>query len=166
MADISEHAELVETAFVEYLLSLDPPPWQPSLTSSGGDAAFQRIFPGENNLNKDGQNIVAFVDGDMGDEDPPCSGNRWCDVVVRLKTPATVPAGATDADVLAGHKAMVASLQKAILVADLADKLTEAIANFTCFGITDRQPFRAQDDSGWVSGWKVRLYSCPAEFPN
>lgn len=165
MADIFEHPQLIESAFVNYLLNLDPPPWLPTLTSGGGDAAFQRIFPGENNLAKDGQNIVAYVDGDMGSEDPPCSGNRWCDVIVRLKTPATVSTG-DEADALAEHQAMATALQKTLLVANLADLLTAAIDNFTCFGITDRQPFRAQDDSGWVSGWKIRLYSCPSAFPN
>jgi hypothetical protein len=174
VAEIYEHPRLIEESMREYLLGLDPRPWGTSLTGSG-DPAVPRIYAGENNLLKDGQNIVAFVEGDLGDEDPPMSGNRWADLIVRLKTPARISAAGTEVEGLEEHQLMAAALQKAILgdgtdagnitCETLAARLSAAVDDFTCFGITNRMPFRAQDDSGWVSGWTLRLYSCPSAIP-
>ena len=70
-----EHPELIEAAFVAYLSGL-----------SGWSSGLQ-IFPGQNNLDKTGARIVAFVDGDLGSEDPPLSGNRVGDAIIELRTP-------------------------------------------------------------------------------
>lgn len=154
---MSEHAELIENAWVEYLKNIDPPPWLPMITNNGEP----HIFPGENNLAKDGQNIVAYVE-DLGPEEPPLSGNRTSTVVIRLKTPVIKKVNPTDTDYLAAHKAAAASLQDAILDTNLPDLLTAAIADFCCFGIVDRTPFRDQDANAWTSGWRVMLHSCPS----
>jgi hypothetical protein len=157
-----EHSELIENAFVNYLTGLGPPsPWSAGLL----------ILPGENNLDKDGARIVAYVprDGGMGEEDPPTSGNRWADPVIELRTPffqrtpAQIKAGVPDP--LAAHQANAAALQSAILSNQLPDLLTAAIEGFTCWGVAERQPMREQESHFWASGWRVRLLSCPASFP-
>src|ERR1035438_6311488 len=129
---MSEHAELIENAWSAYLLNLNPLPWLPSL--SGTDEVL-RIYPGENNLTKDGQTVVCFVEGDLGPEDPPLSGNRTGEVTIRLRTPNIKKIKPTDADALASHKLMADALQTAVLDLTLPDDLTAAIPNFTCFGI-------------------------------
>jgi hypothetical protein len=149
---MAEHAELIENAFVNYLEPL------------AGWSAGLLIFPGENNLDKTGARIVAYVEGDLGEEDPPTSGNRWADVVVELRTPFQNKTPALNPQTQ--HSANAAILATAISSATLPDLLTAAIANFTCQGITERTPMRSQESNYWMSGWKVKIYSCPASFPN
>ncbi len=156
---MSEHAELIENAWVAYLLAIDPLPWLPSLSDDGGSF---RIYAGENNLARDGQNIICYVDGDLGSEEPPLSGNRTGDVVIRLRTPVVKQVKDTDYDWLASHKAMADALQTSVLSIILPDDLTGAIGGFCCFGIIDRAPFREQDANSWTSGWRVKLHSCPS----
>jgi hypothetical protein len=158
-----EHAQLLESAAVAYLLGLaanNPTYWDDLLENSAGAL---RIYAGESSLDMDGQNIVAYIEGDMGEEDPPCSGNRWADLIIRLKTPSVRKS--PDAQ-LASHQANASALQSAVLAATLPDLLTAAQAGLTVFGVKDRQPFREQDGTGWTSGWKISLYSCPCSFPN
>lgn len=143
-----EHAQLIEESFAAYLSGLTT--WPNSMTS---------ISAGESNVEKDGQNIVCWVDGEMDDEDPPTSGNRWCDIVVRLKTPVVNDGGVT----LTNHQNAASALQAAILDTDLP--MLVSTDSFTCFGLTDRKPFREQDENAWVSGWKIHLYSCPSAIP-
>lgn len=156
-----EHPELVETAAVNYLLGLGIPYWDELLLN--GETL--RIFPGESSLEMDGQSIVCYIDGDMQEEEPPTSSNRWCDLVIRLKTPSVRKAGDTQ---LKSHKANADALQRAILDITLPAQLTQAPLNdftgLTVFGLKDRQPFREQDATGWISGWKISLYSCPQYF--
>lgn len=167
-----EHVELIEGAFVDYLFfaknGAGASVWPP-----GFDVA--RIFPGQNNLDKDGQRIVAYVDGDLGEEDPPNSGNRWADVIVQLRTPFSKLTAEQKAkgsqEPLDLHKAVASALQVAIAGDGTATgiddvKLTSAIDGFTCFGFSNRSPFREQEDNAWVSGWKLRMISCPSAFPN
>lgn len=162
---MAEHAELIETSVVNYLLGLtsgDPAisVWSASLKTTDGKS--HRIFAGENNLDKDGQRIVAFVEGDLGPEDPPCSGNRWADVVVELRTPFSTPTQGADT-VLPSHKANAAALEAAILTSSLPELLTDSVVGFRCFGLDgNRQPMRHQDSNYWSSGYKFRLYSCPS----
>lgn len=151
-----EHVKLIESAFVNYLNGIAPSPWTVGLL----------IYPGENNLDKDGARIVAYVEGDLGEEDPPTSGNRWADVIVELRTPfskltpAQVQANAVDP--LTTHEANAAALQTAMLSVTLPDQLTAAQSGFTCLGLSERQPSRKQDGNYWSSGWKIRIYSCPS----
>lgn len=151
-----EHPELIETAFVNYLTGLSV--WSAGLL----------IFPGENNLDKDDARIVAYIDGEMGDEDPPNSGNRWADVIIELRTPfgqlTAKEVAANVADPLAVHKANAAALATAIESNTLPDQLTAAVDGFTCFGLAQRTPTREERPEYWSSGWKVRLFSCPSDI--
>lgn len=147
-----EHAELIENSFVNYLTPL------------GGWLAGLQILAGENNVDKTGARIVAYVHGDLGDEDPPTSGNRWADVMIELRTPFQKATAALNPQ--QQHSANANILASAILAATLPDLLTAAIAGFTCLGITDRVPGREQEKNYWASSWKVKMLSCPASFPN
>lgn len=151
-----EHPELIETAFAEYLKNLDPVPWSGAL--GNGDSL--RIFPGENNQDKDGPYIRCVTE--MAEEDPPCSGNRWAEVTVELVTPVVEKTAETDPDPLESHKANASALQTAILATDLPDQLTAAVDGFNCFGLSERTPIREQDEFAWRSGYHVRIYSCPS----
>ena len=150
-----EHAQLIETSAVNYLAGLNT--WtQPLL-----------FLAGESNLDKAEARIVAYLpEGAFGEEDPPTSGNRWCDLTFELRTPfskltaAQVAAGAVDP--LTQHQNNAAALAAAVLNVNLPDLLTAAVAGFTCFGLTERTPLRQQDAQFWMSGWKVRLLSCPS----
>jgi hypothetical protein len=158
-----EHPQLLESAAVAYLVGLatnNPTYWDDLLEDAAGNL---RINAGESSSEKDGQNIVAYISGDMGEEDPPCSGNRWADLIIALHTPSVKRT--SDAQ-LASHQANADALQSALLAPTLPDLLTAAQAGLTVFGIKDRMPFREQDGLGWTSGWKIGLYSCPATFPN
>ena len=149
-----EHSTLIEAALVQYLQSIlvaGVSPWIRPLD----------IYQGFNNLDKDNSRIVAYVD-DLGNEDPPCSGNRWADVLVELRTPFFIG----KVDMLAKHQANAGMLQSAILNTNLPDLLTSAIAGFTCFGITDRQNVGHEGENYWMSGWKITMLSCPAAFNN
>jgi len=150
-----EHATLIEAAFTNYLSASIPNTCQ--------------VFAGENNLDKSGQRIVSYVE-ELGEEVPPLSGNRETLVVVDLRTPFNK---LTDAEVAAGntqplvsHQSIADDLQALILSTTLPDQLTAAILGFTCFGLVDRQPFREQNEKYWLSGWKVKIYSCPQAFSN
>ena len=152
-----EHKELIEGAFVNYLAALDV--WTESLNV--------RIFAGQNNLDKDGARIVCYVD-DVGQEDPPTSGNRTSDAFIELRTPFSKLTAKEKADgvvePLIDHRSNAAALQSAILSITLPEDLSSAIAGFTCFGIIDRQPISEQQEGGWISKWKVNLHSCPTAF--
>lgn len=158
-----EHAELIEGAFVNYLSDAANATWPASFDVG-------RIFPGENNLDKDGQRIVCYLEGgDLGEEDPPLSGNRMTTVTVQLRTPFSKLTAAQKAagqpEPLDGHKAVADALQSAITAAN-DENLTAAITGWTCFGLADCSPFREQEDNAWVSGWKLKIYSCPSSFSN
>ena len=162
---MAEHPELVENAFVAYLTAINPSPWNSDLS----DGDHLRIYPGENDLDKSGSTISCFISGSMGEEDPPTSGNRWCEVHIELWTPVTQPSGPAEVDpnnanaskVLEIHKDNAAALQTAILDTALPDKLTSAISGFNCFGLSERTPIREQTENGWKSGYRVKIYSCP-----
>jgi hypothetical protein len=157
-----EHIELIESAFVNYLatqVNAGASVWTDGLL----------ILPGENNVDKDAARIVAYVEGDLGEEDPPLTGNRWADVVIELRTPfskltkAKIEAGA--ASPLEAHKANADALQTALLSVTLPEQLSAAIDGFTCFGLGNRTPTREQAPNYWSSGWKIRIYSCPSLIP-
>jgi hypothetical protein len=164
---MAEHAELIETSLVNYLTPLtsgNPAAsvWSASLQSG---SSF-RIFAGENNEDKDGSCILVFVQDDLGPEDPPCSGNRWADVTIELRTSFNIPTE-TEASPLVNHKLDAAALETAILADTLPDLLTASIDGFRCFGIDgDRKPYRNQDENYWASGYKLRIYSCPSTIPD
>jgi hypothetical protein len=154
-----EHAELIESAFVNYLSGIRPSPWSDGLL----------IFPGENNLDKSGARIVAYVPEDgVGEEDPPLSGNRICDVVIELRTPFSkltakdIAAKATQPLVV--HQLNADALQAALLSTTLPDDISAAIPGLSVWGIIDRKQMREQKANYWGSGWTIKMLSCPASF--
>ena len=142
-----EHPQLIESALIAYLSSLNV--WTAGLL----------ILPGENNVDKSGARIVAYVEGDMGNEDPPLSGNRWADVVVELRTPFS-----KTGTPLTSHQANAAALSTALLSTTLPDSLTSAISGFTCFGLSERTPTREQKPEYWSSGFRIKIYSAPSSI--
>lgn len=168
-----DHIELIEAASVAYLSTLttgNPPVsvWPVTMVAPGGGLM---IYPGENNLDKQGQRIVCYVAGnELGDEDPPNSGNRWAEITWELRTPVFRPTALQIktgvVDPLGQHKLAVEALEAAALDSTLPDNLTAAVAGFTCFGFSNRTQIREEQENGWMSGWRIKLYSCPASFPN
>jgi len=148
---VAEHAELLETAFVDYLLGISPSPWDANLSGTIG----LRIFPGENNLEKDGACILCYC-SDLT-EDIAFSGNRWADFTVELKTPFNVDPDDPDADLLS-HQANAAALSNAINDTTLIASLNSS--SLLVYSITEKSPHRSQDESSWVSGWSLKVYSC------
>ena len=152
-----EHPELIENAFVNYL------------TTKGGWTNNLLLLAGENNVDNSDARSVAYVEGDLGEEAPPLSGNRWADVVVELRTPYSKLTAAEKAngttDPLPQHKANATNLQTVMLSQTLPEDLTAAQANFTCFGLSERTPMRKQDGNYWGTGWKMKIYSCPSAIP-
>jgi hypothetical protein len=164
-----EHAEKLESSMVSFLSTLDPAayPWPVSLETDAG----WRIAPGESDLVKDGQCILCMIEGDIGPEEPPCSGNRFVIMRIELRTPVQLP---TDDQValklptpLQNHSTAAEVLANAISRADLPDQLTSTSLGLTVFGLDgNREQLREQTKAYWMSGWRIRIYSCPAAFPN
>ena len=155
-----EHPQLIESAFVAYLTV-----FQTGMPAASPWPAGMGIFPGENNLDKLGQRIVCYVeDGELGEEEPPNSGNRWAEPIVELRTPFNLPVG-TATSPLVSHQAVSDALQSAILSNTLPDQLNTAQPLFTVFGLTDRKPMREQGENYWLSAWRVRLLSCASAIP-
>jgi hypothetical protein len=162
MLNNMEHTQLLENAFTNYLLGIQTgnpaaSPWPPLFN----------IFPGENNLDKNGQRIVCYVEGgQLGDEEPPNSGNRHFTISCELRTPIRkltvqeVTDGLVDPYTI--HSAVADTLQTAILNVNLPTLLEAAQANLTIFGLTNRTEFREQVHNAWISGWRVSGLSCPS----
>jgi len=139
-----EHSERIEQAVDSYL---------GTLTTFVGDLV---INPGESADDKGSTVIIVRVDGDMGDEEPPYSNNRWCDFVIELRTP--VIQDDPNTDWLAQHKANAAALENAVL----DDGFEAAISNsgLYVYRAVNRTEIREQNSDYWVSGMRFRLYSC------
>lgn len=144
-----EHGKQLESAFASRLIAINPSPWQEDLTDADNGL---RIYGGENELEKNGTRIVCYISGDLN-EDPPFSGNRWCDLLIELKTPVVDDGGAS----LALHESNATALQNAIM----DDGLVSGVNTSTLlvYGITEKTQFRGQDESAWTSGFKLRVYS-------
>jgi hypothetical protein len=152
---MSEHAQLIQSAFVSYLSAINPSPWAEDLTGDSG----LRIFAGESNDTKSGTRIVCSVSGDMTEE-PPCSGNRWADVQVELRTPVQDDGGVS----FGFHQANAAALQTALMDVNLPDSLTSQSIGITVFGVTDRNPSQDESENYWASTMSIRVYSAPSYF--
>jgi len=152
------HPTLLENAFTLYLGSLI---WPSQLD----------FFAGENNIDKNGPRIVSYIEGgELGDEEPPTSGNRWFEITCELRTPAfKLTANQIANNIpqpLAQHQANEDALQTAICNVNICS-LLENSSNppvVTIFGIVDRKPGRDQEDNGWISTWKIRGLSAPMYF--
>ena len=150
---MAEHPERIESAVVSYLQGLPPGTWnQTILDDTTGNI---RIFSGESEQDKTGQCIICRVDGNMGDEDPPFSNNRWCDFVIELHTP--IIQEDINQDWMDAHKSNATAIEGAILV----DTFESSISNsgLLCYKAINRQPIREQTENYWVSGYRFRLYS-------
>jgi hypothetical protein len=161
-----EHAQLLEVAFVNYLAGLQSGNPLVTIWPAG-----LNIYPGENNLDKNGIRIVCYVEGNaLGDEEPPNSGNRRFEISCQLRTPIRkltadeIENNTTDP--FAQHQATATLLSSAILSNNLPTLLENSQAGLTVFGLTNRTQFREQNDGDWVTGWKVSGLSCPCTFIN
>ena len=154
-----ELAVKAESALATYLASFST--WPDSLLTAP-DATTYSIFAGEAETEKTGQSIICYVNGDLAEE-PTYSGNFWADVVVELKTPVTADAAATTTS-LGNHQLAATVLEPLILASDLSSQLEALVADFTVFGLLDRQPIRERTPEYWLTGWKFRLYCCSSEL--
>lgn len=139
-----EHAARLESAVKDYLDS------QTAFTDN------VLIRTSESDEDKNDSTIVAMVDGDMGDEEPPFSNNRWCEFVIELRTP--VLQDDPDNDWLADHSANTAALENCIL----DDAFETALRNsqIYVYKVMNRRPFSEQNQDYWASGYRLRIYSC------
>lgn len=160
-----EHTQLLEQAFTNYLEDLTTGNPAVSVWPAG-----LVVYPGENNLDKNGQRIVCYIEGgQLGDEEPINSGNRNFDIICELRTPwrklsdKDIASNVTDPFIT--HQAAASALQDGI-VASLPDLLMTAQAGLTIIGLKNRTQIRLQEDQAWVSGWKITGLSCPCTFPN
>jgi hypothetical protein len=139
-----EHPQRIESNVVAYLQGL-------STFSSG-----LTIHAGETDEEKTSATIIARVDGDMGDEEPPFSNNRWCDFVIELRTPVTQDDPDTDWE--AQHESNAAALEDAVLT----DAFESSISGSTLYAYraVNRTAIREQNQDMWISGYRFRIYSC------
>lgn len=139
---VMEHAKLIESACTEYLSGL----------GIFDDAML--FLSGQDDAEKTGQRIVSYVT-DLSEE-PPFSGNRFSEVTVELRTPI-----ATDGtDMLELHESEAAALEEAIMDDGLEASLSSA--DLLVYSVIERNAFRNTDESGYSSGWRLRLYSARA----
>ena len=139
---MAEHSQRIEDALVAYLQTLT--------TFSGSPL----IHAGESDDDKTTAVLVARIDGDMENEDPAYSNNRWCNAVIELRTPISED---DSTDWLAQHKLNAAALEDAIL----DDGFESGISNASLYvyKAIDRVPIREQAADYWMSGYRFRLYS-------
>ncbi len=142
-----EHPEKLETAIVAYLKTITWPD------------AFDEdlILPGESDDTKEGQCVIVNC-GDAEEETPLMSGNKWHTVTIELRTPSAESAQLDD------HSAAAEVLESAILVDDLPDQFMATAADLTVFGVRNIIPLREQTENYWMSGFSLRVYSCPTSF--
>jgi hypothetical protein len=143
-----EHAQLIQSVFVSYLIGINPSSWSEDMI---GDAGL-RIFAGEDGGLKDGPRIVCAVQGNLTEE-PQFSGNRWAEVQVALRTPVVDDGGAS----LTNHRANAIALQAALMDAGLIAGLQSAA--LYVYAAIDRNPFQNEDADYWESGMSLRVYS-------
>ncbi len=158
-----ELPEKVEESFCKYLRAFvtdDNPAatWPPTMLA--GDKI--RIFPGENDFDKDGQ-LVVVIAGD-GTEYPLFSGNYYVPVEMCVRTPTkqltpdeiknNVPAPKS------AHSLASSVLEQAIGGDPfaLAAAVTALADDFTIMGgILERQMTREQTDAFWSSGFSFKI---------
>lgn len=111
---------------------------------------------GESDEDKTADTVTCYVDGDMGDEMPEFSNNRYCEFVVELKTP--VIQDDPDTNWLSRHQTNTAAIENAIL----DDGFEAAISNSTIYvyRCMNRRPIDEQTPDYWMSGYRFRIYSC------
>jgi len=151
-----ELPEKIESALVAYLQAQITAALAPEVSF---DPATQ-IHAGETDQDIDRQ-IIACVCDDAESEYPLGTGNFWFPININLITPVGL---LTESEVgavtpLELHRSLAGLLADAIMRDDLVAQLTAAAADFTCLGLLDRRPQRAQDNSLYLSGFTFRLYA-------
>lgn len=147
--------ETIESALVSYLSGRSFPD---SLKNDAGD---YRIFAGESDDVKDGQTLIAWVDGDLTEE-PQYSGNYWADCEVELRTPIIAAAtGDSETDSLPLHKAAAEVMRLAIMDSAFPELLGNN--SFVVYAVLDRNPTRNQAPNYHASGYRFRLYCHPPQ---
>lgn len=111
--------------------------------------------------------IVICDAPDVGEQDPPYSGNHWVTVEVIVKSMAPVDADgvATKPD----DDALVATVFDSVQVSDLVAQLNAAAVTaelaFTCMGVTFDGGSSGQNGDAWVDSIKANLYCCASTLP-
>lgn len=166
-----ELAVKLEAALVKYLQTLDPSPYPDYF-------AVTDIKPGETDEDIDNQYLRCRAAVQADEEYPLDTGNFWWPCEVELRTPSAKQTNAEqDSDnvhestpQLEKHQTVAAILETAILVDDLAEKLTAAAATLgsgyelTVFAVQARQPARSEEDEVYSSGWVFRVLCCSRAF--
>ena len=175
-----ELAELAERSLVSYLAGLvkqdGSPVWPVTMQRGAGQNFSLRIFAGETDETKDGQNIFCAAEKDFP-EHIPSSGIYEVPCRVVLRTPTRkLTDGEKNApqsilDPLATHSAAADALQTAMMANGLELSLTPPYVagqtnGFTCWGILDRVPGRDQNDAFWESSLSLRLVCSASSWPN
>lgn len=156
-----ELAEKLEEVFVAYLQTLT---WPVSLRTNPDDATTVRIFPGENDADKNSQCIVCVAEDST--EEPENSGNRRFAFRCEVRTPVADP---SNLDI---HKAAASALENAIMADGLSDLVNAAayakaialpddfadLDNFCLYPVISRTDTRAEDEELHVSGKALSCY--------
>ena len=104
---------------------------------------------------------AVVVEAGSGDEHPWSSGNFNVDCEVKVFSSADPKVPAT----LAAHRSRTGYVMDAVMNGTLADDLTSAVSDFTCFGVVSRSLLpEARDDRHMISGMRLRLYCAPSNL--
>lgn len=115
--------------------------------------------------------IICACDGSGFEDDPKGSGNFFLNWTITIKTravqnfTATAPADNPKTT----SQTLIELVLEKLMVDDLADQLTAAVADFTAFpaGLFFNAPTSGQDETGafWIHEISGRVYCCPSEIP-
>ena len=158
-----ELPEKVEEAFCSYLKAFVPddnPAVAWPVTMNSGDKV--RIFPGENDFDKDGQ-LVCVIAGD-GTEYPLFSSDYYVPVTVCVRTPLkqlTPDEIANKVPTPKSNHSLASSILEQAIGGDpfaLAAAVNGLVDDFTIMGgILERQPTREQTNEFWSSGFQFKI---------
>ena len=161
-----ELQEKVEESFCKYLRAFvtdDNPAIAWPETMNAGDKV--RIFPGENDFDKDGQ-LVVVIAGD-GTEYPLFTANFYIPVTIVVRTPLkqlTPDEIANKVPAPKSNHSLASSVLEQAIGGDpfaLAAAVNGLAADFTIMGgILEREPVREQSNEYWESGIKFRVLCC------
>ena len=158
-----ELPEKAEESFCKYLRAFvtdDNPAvaWPP--TMNAGDKV--RIFPGENDFDKDGQ-LVAVIAGD-GTEYPLFSANYYIPVTIVVRTPTkqlTPDEIKSKIPTPKSNHSLASSVLEQAIGGDpfaLAAAVNGLVDGFTIMGgILERQATREQSNEYWESGFQFKI---------
>jgi len=129
-----------------------------------------RIFPGENDQQKDGQ-CVLVIAGDSPEETPMFTGNNYIPVQVVVRTPLkqlTPDEIKNQTPSPKSNHSLAASILDAAIGQDPFALVAAFNANGTDLtimgGVLDRRQVRVQQAEYWESGWEFRVYAANRSF--